>query len=74
MSYPDGYRKVADEARYDIGGGIRVFAGPRDDPFFADLGGIFDLLNVGVEPEDYLADLNVHYGRHPGAHRQADDG
>jgi Domain of unknown function (DUF4331) len=59
-SYPDGYRKVANQARYDIGDGIRVFAGPRDDPFFADLGGIFDLLNVGVDPEDYLADLNVH--------------
>jgi hypothetical protein len=58
VSYPEGYRKVADEARYDIGGGMRVFAGPRDDPFFADLGGIFDLLQ-GIEGEDYLADLNV---------------
>jgi hypothetical protein len=27
VSYPEGYRKVADEARYDIGGGMRVFAG-----------------------------------------------
>src|SRR5919202_411110 len=59
VSYPDGYRKVADQARYDIGGGIKVFAGPRDDPFFADLGGIFDLLQ-GIEGEDYLKDLNVH--------------
>jgi Domain of unknown function (DUF4331) len=59
VSYPDGYRKVANQARYDIGGGIRVFAGPRDDPFFADLGGIFDLLQ-GIEGEDYLKDLNVH--------------
>ena len=59
VSYPEGYRKVADEARYDIGEGMRVFAGPRDDPFFADLGGIFDLLQ-GIEGEDYLADLNVH--------------
>ena len=59
VSYPDGYGKVANQARYDIGGGIKVFAGPRDDPFFADLGGIFDLLQ-GIEGEDYLADLNVH--------------
>jgi Domain of unknown function (DUF4331) len=60
VSFPDNvYRKVADQARYDIGGGIRVFAGPRDDPFFADLGGIFDLLQ-GIEGEDYLAGLNVH--------------
>ena len=59
VSYPDGYRKVANQARYDIGGGIKVFAGPRDDPFFADLGGIFDLLQ-GITGEDYLAGLNVH--------------
>ena len=59
VSYPEGYRKVADQARYDIGGGIKVFAGPRDDPFFADLGGIFDLLQ-GITGEDYLEDLNVH--------------
>lgn len=59
VSYPEGYRKVANEAIYTIGGGVKVFAGPRDDPFFADLGGIFDLLQ-GIEGEDYLADLNVH--------------
>jgi len=58
VSFPN-YRNVADQARYDIGGGIKVFAGPRDDPFFADLGGIFDLLQ-GIEGEDYLAGLNVH--------------
>jgi uncharacterized protein DUF4331 len=28
---------------HDIGGGRLVFAGPRDDPFFVDLGSIFDL-------------------------------
>lgn len=59
VSYPEGYDRVADQAVYDVGGGIKVFAGPRDDPFFADLGGIFDLLQ-GIEGEDYLADLNVH--------------
>jgi hypothetical protein len=59
VSYPDGYRKVANQAIYDIGDGVKVFAGPRDDPFFADLGGIFDLLQ-GIKGEDYLSDLNVH--------------
>lgn len=59
VSYPDGYSDVANEAIYDIGGGIKVFAGPRDDPFFADLGGIFDLLG-GISGEDYLAGLNTH--------------
>jgi hypothetical protein len=27
----------------DLGGGRKIFAGPRDDPFFVDLGSIFDL-------------------------------
>jgi len=59
VSYPEGYRPVANQAIYNIADGVKVFAGPRDDPFFADLGGIFDLLQ-GIEGEDYLADLNVH--------------
>jgi hypothetical protein len=55
-----------------IGGGITTFAGPRDDPFFADLGSIFDL--GGLPPfnqahlikkdtaagNDSLAGYNVH--------------
>jgi hypothetical protein len=61
VSYPQGYSRVANEAIYDIGDGIKVFAGPRDDPFFADLGRIFDLLNLQQGTgRDYLADLNVH--------------
>jgi hypothetical protein len=59
VSYPDGYSQVANQAIYDIGDGVKVFTGPRDDPFFADLGGIFDLLQ-GIKGEDYVADLNVH--------------
>ena len=58
-SYPQGYGKVANQAIYTLDNGVKVFAGPRDDPFFADLGGIFDLLQ-GIEGEDYLKDLNVH--------------
>ena len=58
-SYPQGYADVASQAVYTVRGGIKVFAGPRDDPFFADLGGIFDLLQ-GISGEDYLANLNVH--------------
>jgi hypothetical protein len=30
----------------DLGGGRKVFVGPRDDPFFVDLGSIFDLLGL----------------------------
>lgn len=30
----------------DLGGGRKAFAGPRDDPFFVDLGSIFDLAGL----------------------------
>jgi hypothetical protein len=33
---------------HSLGGGRKVFAGPRDDPFFVDLGSIFDL--AGLRP------------------------
>jgi hypothetical protein len=41
-SNPD-YDPVTDSAIQDIGRDHKVFAGPRDDPFFVDLGSIFDL-------------------------------
>lgn len=46
-SYPDGYGKGSGiiDAIYTIDGDVKVFAGPRADPFFADLGAIFDLIN-----------------------------
>jgi hypothetical protein len=37
------YEALAAEAVTSLGHGIKVFAGPRDDPFFVDLGSIFDL-------------------------------
>ncbi len=55
----------------DVKEGVRVFAGPRDDPFFINLGRTFDLLNVdpvlpggrdedaGKAP-DHLRNFNVH--------------
>ncbi len=43
--------------------GEKVFAGPVDDPFFADLGGIFDLGDAprtdGSHPQDHLKCKNV---------------
>lgn len=54
------YEAVAEEAIYTLPGGLKVFAGPRDDPFFVDLGAVFDLLQVGVNPMDTLAGANVH--------------
>ena len=66
------YRALGDAAVTPLEDSIKVFAGPRDDPFFADLGAIFDL--GGLRPlnrahliplpkasgRDYLAGFNVH--------------
>jgi Domain of unknown function (DUF4331) len=46
-----------------LDGGGRVFAGPRDDGFYVDLGGIFDLANITSgrkNPTDGVAGFNVH--------------
>jgi hypothetical protein len=44
------------------GGGEIVYCGPADDPFFVDLGGIFDLGQTrgGNDPLDGVANKNVH--------------
>jgi hypothetical protein len=42
---PD-YDKVANQAVAELPGGGKVFAGQRDDPFFVDLGAIFDAVNI----------------------------
>ena len=66
------YRATAAGASHQLEqGAIRVFAGPRDDPFFADLGAIFDLgglrplnaFHIIKQPTaagiDYLAGQNI---------------
>jgi uncharacterized protein DUF4331 len=40
------YADLAASAVYDIGHGVRVFAGQRDDAFFLDLGAVFDGLQL----------------------------
>ncbi|MGQ0803799.1 MAG: DUF4331 domain-containing protein [Actinomycetota bacterium] len=66
------YDQLANEAIVDVDGGGQAFAGPRDDPFFVDLGSVFDLL--GLRPlndahainqpaeggQDDVAGFNVH--------------
>jgi hypothetical protein len=42
------YDSLASEAVTDLPGGIKVFAGQRDDPFYVDLGSVFDL--AGLRP------------------------
>jgi uncharacterized protein DUF4331 len=40
--------------------GVRVFAGQRDDPFYIDLGAVFDTLNLRNPGTDMLSGFNVH--------------
>ncbi len=40
------YAQLAADAVYEIGEGVRVFAGQRDDAFFLDLGAVFDGLQL----------------------------
>ena len=43
------YQGLYDQGIYDLGNGIRVFAGTTDDPFYIDLGAAFDSLNFRPE-------------------------
>ena len=43
------YQALYDQGIYDLGNGIRVFAGTTDDPFYIDLGAAFDSLNFRPE-------------------------
>ncbi len=56
---PD-YGSLADAAIHDLGDGSRVFAGPRDEGFYVDLGAIFDLLQLRSPGVDGTAGKNVH--------------
>jgi hypothetical protein len=54
------YPALAAQAVYSLPGGVRVFAGQRDDPFYIDLGAIFDTLNLRIPGTDMLSGFNVH--------------
>lgn len=59
-TYDDAYAATFIKTATD--GGTRVFAGPRDDGFYVDLGGVFDLANLRAKgtAQDGLAGYNVH--------------
>jgi hypothetical protein len=66
-SIPD-YTSITNDAvaKGALANGVQVFAGPRADPFFADIGALFDLLtirklpgNMGGGVNDF-AGFNVH--------------
>ncbi len=54
------YDALAAQGLYNIGNGVRVFAGQRDDPFYIDLGAVFDTLNLRGPGTDMLSGFNVH--------------
>jgi hypothetical protein len=54
------YSALAAQGVYSLDGGIRVFAGQRDDPFYIDLGATFDTLNLRSPGVDMLSGFNVH--------------
>ncbi|OWP64822.1 hypothetical protein CDA63_00210 [Hymenobacter amundsenii] len=55
------YEKLFTDAIQTVDGDIKVYCGPVDDPFFADLGGIFDLANIRpAKAPDGLARKNTH--------------
>jgi len=56
---PD-YDALAAQGIYDLPNGARVFAGQRDDPFYIDLGAVFDTLNLRAPGTDMLSGFNVH--------------
>ncbi|HEY3834144.1 MAG TPA: DUF4331 domain-containing protein [Acidimicrobiia bacterium] len=57
------YAKLAKQATYTLPGGIKVFAGPRDDPFFVDLGSIFDLGGLRPLNKDHVIPLPTAAGK-----------
>ncbi len=57
------YNALMSSATLTAMSGEKVFCGPTDDPFFVDLGGVFDLGDMprqgGSKPRDGVACLNV---------------
>ncbi len=54
------YDSLAADAVMMASTGEKVFAGPRDDAFFVDLGGAFDLGGFRQPGRDALAKYNIH--------------
>jgi hypothetical protein len=56
------YGSYADDGVQEVDGGMTVFAGQRDDPFFVDLGSIFDLGGLRPFNEAHLIPLPTAAG------------
>jgi hypothetical protein len=57
------YEGLAAAAVHTIRGGVKVFAGQRDDPFFVDLGSVFDLAGLRPFNPAHLLPLPAEAGR-----------
>jgi hypothetical protein len=64
LNQPSPYGTLMTSATYlqTLADGTKIFCGPTDDPFFADLGGIFDLGGIRAPgaARDGLARKNTH--------------
>jgi hypothetical protein len=54
------FENIMASAVYTTPGGVSVWAGQVDDPFFADLGAIWDFAQLRNPGVDALADMNAH--------------
>jgi hypothetical protein len=62
LNQPD-YDAIVSSAIETATTGEKIYCGPADDPFYVDLGGVFDLGNLprqGSKSRDGLAHYNVH--------------
>src|SRR5262249_37224009 len=57
------YAALADAAVQTLPGGIKVFAGQRDDPFFVHLGSVFDLAGLRPFNPVHILPLPAEAGR-----------
>ena len=57
------YPSLASAAIHALKGGTKVFAGQRDDPFFVDLGSVFDLAGLRPFNQAHLIKLPTAPGR-----------
>lgn len=57
------YPALADAAIRTVGDNVKVFVGPRDDPFFIDTGAIFDLAGLRPFNPAHLIPLAAENGR-----------
>jgi hypothetical protein len=57
------YREMAKDGIHELGTDGKVFAGQRDDPFFVDLGAIFDLGGLRPFNQAHLIPLKTEQGQ-----------